>query len=144
MKRLMLIGLFPCLVWAGVNANDFQSTLHGIKAGEKNWLAKVPELSATADVKQAIELEDALAFALSVNTDDVLEALRVIDAKSWPYMIGTDIVCGVPSEQTAAVVEDFYQRTRMALLSTDKAARCLWFLEATYEEWKADNARKVK
>ncbi|WP_435929370.1 hypothetical protein [Dryocola sp. BD613] len=34
--------------------------------------------------------------------------------------------------------------TRLALLSTDKGATCLWILEATYEEWKADNARKAK
>jgi hypothetical protein len=61
-------------------------------------------------------------------------------------MIGTDIVCGVPVElyTSDTMVEDYYQRTRLALLETDKGATCLWILEATYEEWKADNSRKVK
>lgn len=144
MKRLLLLSLFPCLVWAGGNAIDWPASLKGVESGEQTWLDKVPELAATANVKQATNLEDALARALSKNPLGTLDTLSTIDAKTWPHMIGTDIVCGVPVEQSAAVVEDFYQRTRLALLSTDKGAVCLWVLEATYEEWKADNARKVK
>lgn len=146
MKRLMLLGLFPCLVWAGGNATDWPASLKGVESGEQAWLEKVPELAAIANVKQAAGLEDALSMALSKNTRGVLNTLSVIDAKAWPHMIGTDMVCGVPSElfTTAAMVENFYQRTRLALLRTDKGATCLWILEATYEEWKADNARKVK
>lgn len=142
MKPLILLGLFPWLVWAGGNATDWSASLKGIGSGEQTWLDKVPELAATADVKQAISLEDALARALSKNAPGVLDMLGIIDAKTWPHMIGTDIVCGVPAEQTAPVVEDFYQHTRLALLGTDKGATCLWILEASYEEWKADNARK--
>lgn len=143
MKRLMLLGLIPCLVWAGENATDWSTSLKGIESGEQAWLDKVPELAAIADVKQAMALEDALSVALSKNTTGVLNTLSAIDAKTWPHMIGTDIVCGIPVEQPTAI-NDFYQRTRLALLSTDKGAVCLWVLEATYEEWKTDNARKVK
>lgn len=146
MRRLLLLNLFPCLVWAGGNLADWPATLKGVESGEKAWLAKVPELAATADVKQAAGLEDALSMALPKNTTGVLDALGTIDAKTWPHMIGTDIVCGVPVElyTSDTMVEDYYQRTRLALLETDKGATCLWILEATYEEWKADNSRKVK
>ncbi|MCE0824633.1 hypothetical protein LVQ78_01035 [Buttiauxella sp. A2-C2_NF] len=144
MKRLLLLSLFPCLVWAGGHATDWPASLKGVESGEQAWLDKVPGLAATADVKQATGLEDALARALSKNAPGVLETLKAIDARTWPHMIGTDIVCGVPAEQPAAVVEDFYQRTRLALLGTDKGSTCLWILEASYEEWKADNARKVE
>jgi len=146
MKLLILLGLLPCLVWAGGNAIDWPASLKGVESGEQGWLDKVPELAATADVKQAADLEDALSIALPKNTMGVLDTLGTIDAKSWPHMIGTDIVCGVPAElfTNDAMVEDYYQRTRLALLETDKGATCLWILEATYEEWKVDNARKAK
>ncbi|MCA1923164.1 hypothetical protein [Buttiauxella noackiae] len=144
MKRLLLLSLFPCLVWAGGNTTDWPASLKGVESGEQAWLDKVPELAATADVKQATSLEDALARALSKNAPGVLDTLKAIDGRTWPHMIGTDIVCGVPAEQPAAVVEDVYLRTRLALLETDKGATCLWILEASYEEWKADNARKVE
>jgi hypothetical protein len=144
MKRLLLLSLFPCLVWAVGDATDWLASLKGVESGEQAWLDKVPELAATANVKQATGLENALARALSKNAPGVLDTLKAIDARTWPHMIGTDIVCGAPAEQPAAVVEDFYQRTRLALLETDKGATCLWILEASYEEWKADNAHKVK
>jgi len=146
MKWLRLLGLFPCFVWAGGNTPDWSASWKGVESGEQAWIDKVPELAARADVKQAAGLEDALSMALSKNTSAVLGALSIIDAKEWPHMIGTDIVCGIPAEifTTDAMVEDFYQRTRLALLRTDKGATCLWILEATYEEWKADNARKAK
>lgn len=146
MKWLRLLGLFPCLVWAGGNTPDWPASWKGVESGEQAWIDKVPELAARADVKQAAGLEDALSMALSKNTSAVLGALSIIDAKEWPHMIGTDIVCGIPAElfTTDAMIEDFYQRTRLALLKTDKGATCLWILEATYEEWKADNARKAK
>lgn len=145
-KRLILLSLFPYLVWAGGNAIDWPASLKGVESGEQGWLDKVPELAATADVKQAADLEDALSIALPKNTTGVLDTLGIIDAKSWPHMIGTDIVCGVPAElfTNDAMVEDYHQRTRLALLETDKGATCLWILEATYEEWKADNARRIK
>lgn len=146
MKRLILLGLLPWLVWAGGNKDltDWPAALEGIESGDGVWLARVPDLAASADIRQAIGLEDALSSALSKNTPAVLNTLSIIDAQTWPHMIGTDIVCGVPAEQSAAVVEDFYQRTREALLDTRSGANCLWFLEVTYREWKAENSRTVK
>lgn len=141
MKNLILISFLPCLVWAGANTPGQEDPIKGIASGEQAWLARVPQLAATADVQQATRLEDALASALAKNTPAVLETLRVIDARTWPHLTGTDIICSVPTERPTAVIEDFYQQTRMALLTTDKGATCLWILEASYEEWKADTAR---
>ncbi|MEZ3138135.1 hypothetical protein ACBQ88_03425 [Citrobacter braakii] len=144
MKRLALLLLLPFIVATSAAGEvNWPDALKGVATGDQAWLNKTPELAAAADVKQAIKLEDALSAALTANTTGALDALSVIDAGKWPHMIGTDIVCGVPVE-APATVEDFYQQTRPALLSTDKGARCLWFLEATYEEWKADKARQVK
>ncbi|WP_428945970.1 hypothetical protein ACQK5W_08345 [Pantoea sp. FN060301] len=56
------------------------------------------------------------------------------------YQIAGHSACKGPY----TILEDFYQRTRLALLSTDQRASCLWFLEATYEEWKTDKARQVE
>jgi hypothetical protein len=145
MKRFILLLLFPVLVASSAAASvNWPDALKGITAGEQAWLDKVPELAAVADVKQAIALEDALSGSLAKNTLGTLKALSLIDAKTWPHMTGTDIVCGLPVEKSTATNEDFYQQTRLALLSTDKGATCLWILEATYEEWRADNARKAK
>lgn len=144
MKRIIFLSLFPCLVWAGGKTVNWSASLKGVESGEQVWLEKVPELAAAADIKQSINLENALAEALSKNTPGVLSALSIIDASTWPHMIGTDLVCSVPAERSAPVIEDFYQRTRFALLSTDKGAVCLWVLEASYEEWKQDNSRKAK
>jgi len=144
MKRLILLSLFPCLTWAGSEHINWPASLGGISSGEQVWLEKVPEMAAVADIRQAIDLEDALARALSKNTEGVLNSLSIIDAGTWPHMIGTDLVCSVPAERSAPVIEDFYQQTRLALLNTDKGAVCLWVLEASYEEWKQDNSRKAK
>lgn len=138
------------LLLSGIVSNSMAATiswpdaLAGIAAGKQSWLDKAPELAKTADVKQSQALEDALSSALSTNTEGTLKALAVLDSREWPHFVGTDLVCMGPIEKQAAEIETFYQRTRLALLSTDKAAICLWILEATYEEWKADNARKVK
>ena len=123
---------------------EWSDALKGIAAGEQVWLNKIPDLAAAADVQQAVNLEEALASALMANTPGALIALSVIDAGKWPHMIGTDIVCGVPVEKSPEILEDFYRRTRLALLSNHKGASCLWFLEATYEEWKAEKLREVK
>ncbi|WP_312210229.1 hypothetical protein [Pseudescherichia sp.] len=144
MKRIILLSLFPCLVWAAGNDINWSASLKGVESGEQVWLEKVPELAAAADVEQAIGLENALAEALSKNTQGALDTLSAVDGHAWPHMIGTDVVCSVPAENTTPVVEGFYQRTRLALLSTDKGAVCLWVLEASYEEWKAESSRKTK
>lgn len=144
MKRIILLSLFPCLVWASGKTINWSASLKGVETGKQVWLEKVPELAAAADIEQAIGLENALAEALSKNTSGVLHTLSTIDASTWPHMIGTDIVCSIPAENATSVVEGFYQRTRYALLSTDKGAVCLWVLEASYEEWKVENSRKAK
>lgn len=144
MKRIILLSLFPCLVWAGGKTINWSASLKGVETGKQVWLEKVPELAAAADVEEAIDLENALAEALSKNTSGVLHTLSTIDASTWPHMIGTDIVCSIPTERSVASIDDFYQRTRYALLNTDKGAVCLWVLEASYEEWKAENSRKAK
>lgn len=144
MKRPTILLLMALTFPATAGGTNWPEVLQGVAAGETRWLGKVPALAAIADVKQAQELEDALSLALTANTVEVLNTLSVIDARQWPHMIGTDIVCGVPVEKSSAVLEDFYQRTRLALLSTDKGATCLWFLEATYEEWKTENSRNIR
>jgi hypothetical protein len=124
-------------------ATDWPDAFRGIAAGEVQWLEQVPALAAVADVKQAQRLEDSLAAALTANTTGALRALDALDAGHWPHMIGSDIVC-TPRTETPDKVDAFYQRTRQALLSTAAGAKCLWILEASYDELKTDNARKVK
>ena len=143
MKRFLLLLLLPVMVTTSLAAAiNWSEGLKGIASGEQTWLERVPDFAAVADVQQAIDLENALSTSLIKNTPATLNVLSQIDAGQWPHMIGTDIVCGVPVEQSAETIEDFYHQTRLALLSTDKGALCLWILEATYEEWKADNARR--
>ncbi|PBI79078.1 hypothetical protein A8A01_13445 [Ewingella americana] len=145
MKKLALFILLPILTTtAFASAPHWSDDLKRIETGKQAWLDKVPEMAATANVEQAIKLEDALSTALSKNTQGTLKTLRILDSQSWPHMIGSDIVCSVPVEQSGNLVESFYQKTRMALLDTDAGANCLWILEASYEEWKADNRRQKK
>lgn len=138
---LLLSGMAMRSMAAAINWPD---ALTGIAAGQPSWLNKVSELAKVADVKQSQALEGALSSALSNNTEGALAALAVLDSRNWPHVTGTDIVCMGPVNKQAAEIETFYQRTRLALLSTDKGAICLWILEATYEEWKAVNRHNVK
>ena len=80
----------------------------------------------------------------ALNTNATLKALRTLDAGKWPHMVGSDIVCTPPLEKSPAEVDAFYQRTRQALLETFEGAQCLWILEATMQELKADKARQAK
>lgn len=143
MKRLSILLFAALSLPAMAGATDWPDAFRGIAAGEVQWLEQVPALAAVADVKQAQILEDSLAAALTANTTGALRALDVLDAGHWPHMIGSDIVCTPPTE-TPDKVDAFYQRTRQALLSTAAGAKCLWILEASYDELKTDNARKVK
>ncbi|HCJ6372720.1 hypothetical protein [Citrobacter sp. RHBSTW-00671] len=143
MKRLAILLLAAQSLPAMAGSTDWPDAFRGIAAGEAQWLEQVPALAAVADVKQAQRLEDSLAAALTANTAGALRALDVIDAGHWPHMIGSDIVCTPPTE-TPDKVDAFYQRTRQVLLSTAAGAKCLWILEASYDELKADNTRKVK
>ncbi|WP_375602703.1 hypothetical protein AB9X52_05820 [Enterobacter hormaechei] len=144
MKYPLVLLLFTLTVPAIAASIDWPSALHGIASGDANWIAQAPTLAATADVRQAQQLEDSLAEALTTNTSATLEALRTIDAGKWPHMVGTDIVCTPPLEKSPAEVDAFYQRTRRALLDTVEGAQCLWILEATMEEVNAEKARQGK
>ncbi|WP_312982744.1 hypothetical protein [Atlantibacter sp.] len=138
---LLLAGLALPLFAAEI---DWPIALQKVAAGDAGWLERTPALAKIADVKQAQELEDALATALSNNPTAALQTLRRIDAGKWPHMIGSDIVCSPPTEKTPAEVEVFYQRTRHALLTTNDGAQCLWILEASWEELNADKIRKTQ
>lgn len=145
MRRLILLFLLSSMATSSTAAIiNWPDALAGIAKGEQSWLDKSAALAKVADVKQSQALEDALSSALSSNTKGALKTLLMLDSRNWPHFVGTDLVCMGPIDKPAAEIEAFYQRTRMALLGTDKGATCLWILEATYEEWKADNARKAK
>lgn len=144
MKYPIVLLLCALIAPALADVTDWSSALNGITSGDAHWIEQTPALAATADVKQAQQLEDALAAALTTNTNATLKALRSIDAGKWPHMIGSDIVCTPPLEKSPAEIDAFYQRTRQALLETFEGAQCLWILEATMEELKAEKARQVK
>lgn len=144
MKYPIVLLLCALTVPAIAASTDWPSALHGIASGDTHWIEQAPTLAATADVKQAQQLEDALAAALITNTNATLKALRTIDAGKWPHMVGSDIVCTPPLEKSPAEVDAFYQRTRRALLDTVEGAQCLWILEATMEELNAEKTRQGK
>ncbi|WP_347113019.1 hypothetical protein AAHB66_11960 [Leclercia sp. S52] len=144
MKCLTVLLLSAASFSATAGGTDWPAALRGVAAGEAQWIEQTPTLAAIADVRQAQQLEDAMASALSTNTVATLRALRAIDAGKWPHMIGSDIVCTPPSETSPTEVEAFYQRTRKALLATIDGAQCLWILEASWEELNADKSRQVK
>jgi len=144
MKWLAVFMLALISLPAMAEETDWPSALRGVAAGEAKWIEQIPALAAIADVKQAQQLEDAMASALSTNTAVTLRVLQTIDAGKWPHMVGSDIICTPPTEKSAAEIEAFYQRTRQALLKTSDGAKCLWILEASWEELKADNNRQVK
>lgn len=144
MRGLTIMLLTTISVPAIAASTDWPSALNRIASGDAHWIEQAPTLAATADVKQAQQLEDALAAALTTNTNATLKALRTLDAGKWPHMVGSDIVCTPPLEKSPAEIDAFYQRTRQALLDTVDGARCLWILEATMEELKAEKVRQAK
>ncbi|MFG6654567.1 hypothetical protein ACG0Z5_08885 [Scandinavium sp. M-37] len=139
---LLLAGMaLPALA---VGTTDWPAAIQGVASGDAHWIKKTPELAAVADAHQAKQLEDAMSAALKTNTTATLQALRIIDAGKWPHMVGSDLVCTPPAEKSQAEIETFYQRTRSALLETSDGAQCLWILEASIEELKAEKSRQVK
>ncbi|MCP1438302.1 hypothetical protein J3D56_001738 [Erwinia persicina] len=145
MRRLILLLLLSGIATHTMaGAINWHEALKGIASGDRFWLDKAPEFAKVADVEQSQALAGALAGALSSNTEGALKTLSGLDSRDWPHFVGTDIVCMGPINKQEAEIEAFYQRTRLALLETDKGATCLWILEATYEEWKAVNAADVK
>lgn len=139
---VLLLSAFIAPAIAGVT--DWSSALKGIASGDEHWIEQAPALAAVADGNQAQRLEDALAAALATNTNATLKVLRTIDAGKWPHMVGSDIVCTPPLEKSPAEIDAFYQLTRQALLESIDGAHCLWILEATMEELKAEKARRAK
>ena len=131
---VLLLSAFTAPAIAGVT--DWSLALKGIASGDAHWIEQAPALAAVADGNQAQQLEDALAAALTT--------LRTIDAGKWPHMVGSDIICTPPLEKSPAEIDAFYQLTRQALLENIDGAHCLWILEATMEEFKAEKARRAK
>ncbi|EKS7427162.1 TPA: hypothetical protein K8E21_002402 [Enterobacter cancerogenus] len=143
MKYPIALLLCALTVPATAVGTDWSSALKGIASGDTRWIEQAPALAAKADGNQAQQLEDALAAALTANTNATLKALRTLDAGKWPHMVGSDIVCTPPLEKSPAEVDAFYHRTRQALLKTFEGAQCLWILEATMEELNAEKARQA-
>ena len=144
MKYSIVLLLCAFTAPAIADVTDWSSALKGIASGDAHWIEQAPALAAVADGDQAQQLEDALAAALTTNTDATLKTLRTIDAGKWPHMVGSDIICTPPLEKSPAKIDAFYQLTRQALLETIDGAHCLWILEATMEEFKAEKARRAK
>lgn len=141
MKRAVALLLASLAFSAMASDAGWSDAMRGVASGDAYWLKQVPGLAAVANVRQAQELEDALAAALTTNTREALGILRIIDARPWPHMIGSDIVCTPPTEKPYSDAAAFYERTRQALLSTAEGAQCLWILESSWEEFRADKAR---
>jgi hypothetical protein len=114
--------------------SDWQFVIQKIAAGDRSWLDAVPGLALKADRKQADQLEEALATALPVNPEGVLATLHRLDAGSYPEMSGTNIVCVRKVVQPGREAADYYIAARRALLSEPSGAKCLWNLEAVWEE----------
>ena len=144
MKYSIVLLLCAFTAPAIADVTDWSSALKGIASGDAHWIEQAPALAAVADGDQAQQLEDALAAALTTNTDATLKTLRTIDAGKWPHMVGSDIICTPPLEKSPAEIDAFYQLTRQALLENIDGAHCLWILEATMEELKAEKARRAK
>ncbi|MBX8460217.1 hypothetical protein K5E19_07040 [Enterobacter sp. RIT637] len=144
MKYPIVLLLSALTAPAIADVTDWSSAVKGIASGDAHWIEQAPKLAAGADENQAKQLEDALAAALTTNTNATLKALRSIDAGKWPHMVGSDIVCTPPLEKSPAEIDAFYQRTRRALLETVDGAQCLWILEATMEELNAEKTRQAK
>jgi hypothetical protein len=144
MKYPIVLLLSALTAPAIADVTDWSSAVKGIASGDAHWIEQAPKLAAVADENQAKQLEDALAAALTTNTNATLKALRSIDAGKWPHMVGSDIVCTPPLEKSPAEIDAFYQRTRRALLETVDGAQCLWILEATMEELNAEKTRQAK
>lgn len=121
--------------------DDWKAIFSNTAAGEKEWLGPVPILATATNQKQSVDLEGAMSTALSANTTEALKILTILDMQKYPFMIGSDIICGVPTEKTESEITEFYQRTRGALLNTDAGAKCLWILEATYDEWQQSRSK---
>ncbi|CNL05251.1 hypothetical protein [Yersinia pseudotuberculosis] len=157
MKLPLLLLIVPIFSWANITPNmlyksiettgvqravnaltqdDWMTINSGIAAGEKEWLDIVPKLAPVTDAKQAASLEDALATALTTNTIDTLKTLNTLDSTTYPFMLGSNIVCVPPFDKSKNEITDFYNRTREALLSTDEGSKCLWILEASMHEWE--------
>ncbi|RSB28264.1 hypothetical protein [Enterobacter cloacae] len=144
MKYPIVLLLCAFTAPAIADVTDWSSALKGIASGDAHWIEQAPALAAVADGDQAQQLEDALAAALTTNTDATLKTLRTIDAGKWPHMVGSDIICTPPLEKSPAEIDAFYQLTRQALLEKIDGAHCLWILEATMEELKAEKAHRAK
>jgi hypothetical protein len=119
-----------------LTSSDWQYISQKVATGEQAWIDVVPFLAPKTNREQADQLENALATALPINTKGVLSTLRKLDAVSYRFMAGTNIVCvqKVASEGMAA--KAYYNEARLALLDDPDGAKCLWNLEGVWEEVK--------
>ncbi|MBT1582341.1 hypothetical protein KK473_27480, partial [Klebsiella pneumoniae] len=84
MKYPIVLLLCALTVPAIAASTDWPSALHGIASGDTHWIAQAPPLAATADVRQAQLLEDALAAALTTNTSATLKRHHTFAAGKCP------------------------------------------------------------
>jgi hypothetical protein len=146
MKWLLAFILIPSISFAALSPDtvakakltdsDWLYVAQKVSEGDQSWLNTVPDLAPKANRGQANELEEALAAALPINTKGVLAILHVLDAGSYPEMMGTVRVCVLKVVNPGKSAEDYYHNTRLALLDEPNGAECLWNLEGIREEVK--------
>lgn len=163
MKLPWLLLLMPIFAWANITPNtlseniaasgakqvvanfkqdDWNVIFSGVASGKKEWLDIVPMLAPVIDAARSNSLEDALASALTTNTPAALKTLDVLDAKKYPFMIGSDLVCVPPLDKSKDEILTFYNKTREALLDNSEGAKCLWILESSMNEWQHSQQAK--
>ncbi len=147
MRSLLAVTLIlPAYVFAAItpesatrarlSASDWNYITQKVASGQEDWLSIVPSLAAKVSKEQAVQLEDALATALPINTKKVLSVLRKIDRRENSKVGGTDIVCVLKVVRSDKSADAYYADTRLALLDDPDGAKCLWNLEGVWEEAK--------
>lgn len=116
--------------------SDWNYISQKVASGQEDWLSIVPSLAPKVSKEQAVQLEDALATALPINTKKVLSVLRKIDRRKTSKVGGTDIVCVLKVVRSDKSADAYYADTRLALLDDPDGAKCLWDLEGVWEEAK--------
>ena len=78
MKYPIVLLLCALTAPAIADVTDWSSAVKGIAAGDAHWIEQTPALADRADVKQAQQLEEALAAALTTNTNATPISTRFI------------------------------------------------------------------
>ncbi|MBD2781799.1 hypothetical protein [Xenorhabdus szentirmaii] len=106
-KFALLFVLMPILAWANITPDilsknidksgsenavnhlqedEWNVIFKEIAAGNKAWLDLMPTLAPFTDAKRSVSLEDAIAEALTTNTSEALNTLKVLDANKYPFV----------------------------------------------------------